>query len=224
MFDFDLLGLVAGIPGLIIALAIHEYSHARMAVAMGDETPKYTGRLTLNPIAHIDPIGLIMLFVARFGWAKPVMINSDNFRNRRQGEVLTALAGPAANFVTAFVFLFLTALVLRLGLPVSQGLIIVFQLIVIYNVNFGIFNLIPIPPLDGSRVITAFLPTEWEYKLAGYERYSFLIFVFLQNFQVRENHTFVLLFMSGAFGYILLPVQRLIMHGYGVILSALGLM
>ncbi|MBF1347788.1 MAG: site-2 protease family protein, partial [Megasphaera micronuciformis] len=67
MFDFDLLGLVAGIPGLIIALAIHEYSHARMAVAMGDETPKYTGRLTLNPIAHIDPIGLIMLFVARFG-------------------------------------------------------------------------------------------------------------------------------------------------------------
>ena len=191
MFDFDLLGLVAGIPGLIIALAIHEYSHARMAVAMGDETPKYTGRLTLNPIAHIDPIGLIMLFVARFGWAKPVMIN-------------------AANFVTAFVFLFLTALVLRLGLPVSQGLIIVFQLIVIYNVNFGIFNLIPIPPLDGSRVITAFLPTEWEYKLAGYERYSFLIFVFL--------------FMSGAFGYILLPVQRLIMHGYGVILSALGLM
>ena len=161
MFDFDLLGLVAGIPGLIIALAIHEYSHARMAVAMGDEMPKYTGRLTLNPIAHIDPIGLIMLFVARFGWAKPVMINSDNFRNRRQGEVLTALAGPAANFVTAFVFLFLTALVLRLGLPVSQGLIIVFQLIVIYNVNFGIFNLIPIPPLDGSRVITAFLPTEW---------------------------------------------------------------
>ena len=118
MFDFDLLGLVAGIPGLIIALAIHEYSHARMAVAMGDETPKYMGRLTLNPIAHIDPIGLIMLFVARFGWAKPVMINSDNFRNRRQGEVLTALAGPAANFVTAFVFLFLTALVLRLGLPV----------------------------------------------------------------------------------------------------------
>lgn len=210
MFDFDLLGLVAGIPGLIIALAIHEYSHARMAVAMGDDTPKYTGRLTLNPIAHIDPIGLIMLFVARFGWAKPVMINSDNFRNRRQGEVLTALAGPAANFVTAFVFLFLTALVLRLGLPVSQGLIIVFQLIVIYNVNFGIFNLIPIPPLDGSRVITAFLPTEWEYKLAGYERYSFLIFV--------------LLFMSGAFGYILLPVQRLIMHGYGVILSALGFM
>ena len=114
------------------------------------------------------------------------------------------------NIVTAFVFLFLTALVLRLGLPVSQGLIIVFQLIVIYNVNFGIFNLIPIPPLDGSRVITAFLPTEWEYKLAGYERYSFIIFV--------------LLFMSGAFGYILLPVQRLIMHGYGVILSALGLM
>ena len=93
---------------------------------MGDDTPKYTGRLTLNPIAHIDPIGLIMLFVARFGWAKPVMINSDNFRNRRQGEVLTALAGPVANFVTAFIFLFLTALVLRLGLPVSQGLIRVY--------------------------------------------------------------------------------------------------
>ncbi|EHM43380.1 site-2 protease family protein [Anaeroglobus geminatus] len=92
MFNYDILAMVAGIPGLIIAMVVHEYSHARAAVAMGDDTPKQAGRLTLNPIAHIDPVGLIMLFVARFGWAKPVMINPGNFRNWRKGEILVAFA------------------------------------------------------------------------------------------------------------------------------------
>jgi len=86
MFGFDLMYMIAGLPGLIIAMSLHEYAHARVAVAMGDFTPRLTGRLTLNPLAHIDPIGLLMLLVARFGWAKPVMVNPSNFRDRRRGE------------------------------------------------------------------------------------------------------------------------------------------
>ena len=97
MFGFDLMSMVASIPGLILALSLHEYAHARVAVAMGDFTPRMMGRLTLNPLAHIDPIGLIMLLIARFGWAKHVVINPSNFRDPKKGEILVALAGPAMN-------------------------------------------------------------------------------------------------------------------------------
>ncbi|MGN0941458.1 MAG: site-2 protease family protein, partial [Selenomonadaceae bacterium] len=103
MFGFDLMSMIAGLPGLIIAMSIHEYAHARVAVSMGDFTPKFTGRLTLNPLAHIDPIGLVMLLIMQFGWAKPVMINPTNFRDRKKGEILVALAGPASNFIVAFI-------------------------------------------------------------------------------------------------------------------------
>lgn len=115
MFDFSLTGLIAGLPGLVIALVIHEYAHAKAADIMGDFTPRMTGRLTLNPMAHIDPIGLIMLLVVRFGWAKPVMINARNFRNWRQGELLVALAGPMANLLVAFISLLAMAVLFKLG-------------------------------------------------------------------------------------------------------------
>lgn len=105
MFDFNPLDLIAGIPGLIIAMVIHEYAHARVAVALGDRTPMLMGRLTLNPAAHIDPVGLIMLFLVRFGWAKPVIIDPRNFRKPRRDDILVSLAGPAANLVTAFLAL-----------------------------------------------------------------------------------------------------------------------
>lgn len=91
MFDFNILAIIAGIPGLLIALVIHEYAHAQVADWMGDDTPRMMGRLTLNPVAHIDPVGLMMLLVARFGWAKPVMINPGNFRSWRKGEICVAL-------------------------------------------------------------------------------------------------------------------------------------
>ena len=105
MFDFNLLDLIAGIPGLIIAMVIHEYAHARVAVALGDRTPLLMGRLTLNPAAHIDPVGLIMLFLVRFGWAKPVIIDPRNFKKPRRDDILVSLAGPFANLVTAFLAL-----------------------------------------------------------------------------------------------------------------------
>jgi peptidase, M50 family len=179
MFGSDLMWFIAGIPGILIAMVVHEYSHARVAVAMGDMTPRLMGRLTLNPKAHIDPIGLLTLFLVHFGWAKPVMINPRNFRDMRKGEVLVALAGPASNLVIAFLAMLFFAVYARLGLPVSQGFYTVMQLLALINVNFAVFNMIPLPPLDGSRVLMAFLPGRWAYELMRLERYTFIILILL---------------------------------------------
>ena len=198
MFGFSLMEMVAGLPGLIMALALHEYAHARAAAAMGDFTPKMMGRLTVNPMAHIDPIGLVMLLVARFGWAKPVPINPHNFRDRKKGEILVALAGPAMNFLLAFlalgVMLFLTQ---TMRMEMSYGLRAVLWLIVVYNINFGIFNLIPLPPLDGSRILMAVLPYEMQYRFAALERYSMLIFI--------------IFIATPILGYILIPLAQLLL-------------
>ena len=179
MFNFDLMSMIAGIPGLIIAMVIHEYAHARVAVARGDFTPKVMGRLTLNPVSHIDPWGLLMLFLVRFGWAKPVIINPNNFRDPKKGDILVSLAGPAANLITAFVALLVWVLLRKAGLGNTVGVYYVVQLIIIYNINFAIFNMIPLPPLDGSHVLKQLLPYDVAYKYASLERYSFLILIFL---------------------------------------------
>lgn len=205
MFDFNILAIIAGIPGLLIALVIHEYAHAQVADWMGDDTPRMMGRLTLNPVAHIDPVGLMMLLVARFGWAKPVMINPGNFRNWRKGEIFVALAGPVSNLITGFIALVVQLIFAKLNLFTSTALPMVLQLIVLYNVNFAIFNMLPLPPLDGSRVLMCFLPTEWSYKLAGIERYSFLILIALM--------------MTPVFTYILIPLQRLIFTLFSLLLA-----
>lgn len=196
MFDFNPLDLIAGIPGLIIAMVIHEYAHARVAVALGDRTPMLMGRLTLNPAAHIDPVGLIMLFLVRFGWAKPVIIDPRNFRKPRRDDILVSLAGPAANLVTAFLAL-VALLVLKSTMGhLSFGVYQVFQLIIIYNINFAIFNLIPLPPLDGSHVLMQLLPPRMAYRYARLERYSFLILIAL--------------IMAPVLSMIFIPLQRLI--------------
>lgn len=205
MFDFNILAIIAGIPGLLIALVIHEYAHAQVADWMGDDTPRMMGRLTLNPVAHIDPVGLMMLLVARFGWAKPVMINPGNFRNWRKGEICVALAGPVSNLITGFIALVVQLIFAKLNLFTSTALPMVLQLIVLYNVNFAIFNMLPLPPLDGSRVLMCFLQTEWSYKLASIERYSFLILIALM--------------MTPVFTYILIPLQRLIFTLFSLLLA-----
>lgn len=208
MFDFDLMGMIAGLPGLLIALVFHEYAHARMAVAMGDFTPRLMGRLTLDPRAHIDPIGLVMLLVARFGWAKPVEYNPMNFRERTKGEILTALAGPAANFITAFTAL-LVLVLLRRFVPsvVTGGVYTVLWMIVIYNINFGIFNLIPLPPLDGSKVLYHIIPYEHRWRYMQLERYSFLILIAMM--------------MTPILGSILVPLARLTLKLFSIIISLL---
>ena len=206
MFDFSLTGLIAGLPGLVIALVIHEYAHAKAADVMGDFTPRMTGRLTLNPMAHIDPIGLIMLLVVRFGWAKPVMINARNFRNWRQGELLVALAGPVANLIVAFISLLAMAVLFKLGM-FSEGVRLVLSMMVLFNINFAIFNMLPLPPLDGSKVLMVLLPGRLAYKLMSLERYSFIILIFLM--------------MTPFLTMILIPLQRLVLSVFNLIIGVI---
>lgn len=206
MFDFSLTGLIAGLPGLVIALVIHEYAHAKAADVMGDFTPRMTGRLTLNPMAHIDPIGLIMLLVVRFGWAKPVMINARNFRNWRQGELLVAVAGPMANLLVAFISLLAMAVLFKLGM-FSEGVRLVLSMMVLFNINFAIFNMLPLPPLDGSKVLMVLLPGRLAYKLMSLERYSFIILIFLM--------------MTPFLTMILIPLQRLVLSVFNLIIGVI---
>ncbi len=150
----DFYELILAIPALMVSLAFHEYAHALAADRQGDPTPRNAGRLTLNPLAHIDPIGLIVFWLFRFGWAKPVPINTRRFRNQQLGTILVSIAGPAANFMVAF----LSLLIFRTGLlSLSASVDSVLILLVLYNVSFGVFNLIPIPPLDGSHVLKEIL-------------------------------------------------------------------
>ncbi len=207
MFDFNLLQIVAGLPGLIIAMVVHEYAHARVAVAMGDFTPRLMGRLTFNPVAHIDPIGLLMLFLVHFGWAKPVTINPNNFRNPRRDDILVSLAGPGANLLAAFLALLIMALCLKFGYQMSTGMRTVFSLIMIYNINFAIFNMIPIPPLDGSHVLKQLLPYDMAMKLQDLERYSIFILIAIM--------------MTPILGGILIPMQQLILGAFELLLSPL---
>lgn len=205
MFDFNLMHIIAGLPGLLIAMVIHEYAHAQVAVWLGDFTPRLMGRLTLNPKAHIDPIGMLMLFLVHFGWAKPVMINPRNFKNPKRDDILVSLAGPAANFITAFLALLALLLYSRMGGDMTAGVYLVFQMIIEYNIGFGIFNLIPLPPLDGSHVLMQLLPRDMAYKLAGLERYSFLILI--------------VLLMTPVLSMILIPCRALIWHIFSLLLS-----
>ena len=204
MFDFDIMSFIAGLPGLILAMAVHEYAHARAAVALGDITPRMTGRLTLNPLAHIDPIGLLMLILAHFGWAKPVMINPRNFKNYKRDDILVSLAGPAANLLLAFLTLVVLLIYSKFFGRVSQGTYLVLQLIVLYNINFAIFNMIPLPPLDGSHILKHFLPARYTYRYAQIERYSFFILI-----------VFV---MTPVLTYILIPLQQLVWFIFRMIL------
>jgi len=174
-----LMNLIAGLPGIVIAMVIHEYSHARVAYALGDYTPRLQGRLTLNPAAHVDPIGLLMLFLVHFGWAKPVQINPMNFSNPRRDDILVSLAGPASNLIVSFVALIILVLLAKLDFPLSEGLLVVFNLIIIYNINFAIFNMLPIPPLDGSHILRNLLPYELARTYESLERYSFIFLIII---------------------------------------------
>ncbi len=164
---------------LIFSAIIHEYMHGWMADQLGDPTAKHEGRLTLNPIPHIDLFGSILLpfilvitgspFV--FGWAKPVPFNPYNLQDKKYGIAKVAAAGPLANLITAIFF----GMILRFLPIVSSTLVISLAIIVQINLILMIFNLLPIPPLDGSKVIMPFLPYDWQVKLANLERYGFIL-------------------------------------------------
>ena len=170
MFGLDE-NMIFRIPALLIALTIHEYAHARVAVWLGDDTPKVMGRLTLNPIAHLDPFGLIMLWLFKFGWAKPVPINPNNFKNWRKGSILVSLAGPGANIIMAFLAAIIYGILAKFQL-MSGNVDTVLKFTYSYNIIFAIFNLIPLPPLDGSKVLINLLPGHQAEMLEKIEPYA----------------------------------------------------
>jgi Zn-dependent protease len=163
---------------ILFAITIHEFSHAAAADLLGDPTPRLAGRLTLNPIKHIDPIGFILLFLVRFGWAKPVPINPYNFKNPVRGEMVVSFAGPAANFLAAFVAARLIKLFYLAVLSKGYILGIISDFIWI-NLALAVFNLLPVPPLDGSHILEPFIP--YEYRRI-FEQYGFFILIFILIF------------------------------------------
>lgn len=202
MFDFDP-DMIFRIPALLITLTIHEYSHARAAVMLGDPTPRLMGRLTLNPIAHLDPIGLIMMWLFKFGWAKPVPFNPDYFQNRRTGTMWVALAGPASNIILAIIVAVIIAVGGKSFMQTPIGKILWWTYL--YNVVFAIFNMLPIPPLDGSKVLANFLPLRMSMAMDRIEPYGFWIIMALV--------------WMGAIGVILGPLIRYTTAFIGVILN-----
>lgn len=175
----DLSTMIYRIPALLFAISIHEYAHAQCADSMGDPTARYAGRLTFNPMAHLDPIGAVLLVVAGFGWAKGVPINVNNFRNRREGILKVSFAGPAANLFLCFLAALLMALTNRLGL-MSDGMYRFLLWMQLYNVWFAFFNLIPISPLDGSRILSELLPAKQSWQFNNIvDRYGFFILIAL---------------------------------------------
>ena len=177
MLDFA--SMIYRIPALLFAISIHEYAHAQCADSMGDPTARYMGRLTFNPLAHLDPIGAILLVVAGFGWAKGVPINVNNFRNRREGILKVSFAGPAANLFLCFVAAFMMSFLGKIHM-LSDGLYRFLFWMQLYNVWFAFFNLIPVPPLDGSRIMSELLPAKqsWQFNEIV-DRYGFYILIAL---------------------------------------------
>ena len=191
MFDLDIPTIIARIIVLLIAFTVHELAHAVTADYLGDPTPRRMGRITLNPLKHLDPFGTIMLIIAGFGWAKPVMVNPMNMRgNPRTSMAIVAIAGPLSNFVMAGIaaIFFRTGLVDINSLMTGAGTLsltnLLFQFLYI-NLALAFFNLLPVPPLDGSKILYAILPAEMVYRLRPLEQYGFMI-LFLVVFLVPQ--------------------------------------
>lgn len=181
----------------LLCITVHEFSHGLTAYWMGDRTAKSQGRLSLNPIRHIDPMGLLLMAVARFGWAKPVPVNMRNFAKPRLGMALTALAGPVSNILFAFVTLLLRGALMLLLAELKNPLWLLtimdfLAYLVILNCGLAVFNLFPIPPLDGSKVLAAFLPLRLYRLLMKVERYGMIVLAALLLTDLLDTPLFYL--------------------------------
>lgn len=194
------------IPIVLIALTFHEFSHGFISTKLGDPTPRITGRLSLNPMAHLDPMGALLMVLTGFGWARPVQIDARYYKNPKWGMAITAAAGPLSNLLLAFLAMIIYTIIFILNIKVGlfsgsidtiSGFVLMFVQV---NLCFMVFNLIPIPPLDGSRILGLFLSSRSYFKLQQLERYSFMIIVLLS--------------LTGFF-------NRIIGTGVGVVLTAL---
>ena len=185
MFGNSFLEILINVPITLIALTFHELAHGWVSTKLGDPTPRMTGRLTLNPLAHLDPIGALLMVFTGFGWAKPVQINPMYYKDRVKGMALTAAAGPASNFILAFLSLLigvmLTVLLGKFGVSSAlTGIILNFTSVFTQlNLCFMVFNLIPFPPLDGFKIFGTLLPRNTYYKILQYEHYIMYILMFL---------------------------------------------
>ncbi len=177
-FDFSyLLSLLLGVIPSLLCITLHELSHGLVAYKLGDPTAKLAGRLTLNPLRHLDPMGMLMMLVFHVGWAKPVPVNMRRFKNPKRGMAITALAGPVSNLIIAAVFLFLYGLLYRPlnGSAAGNYLLQMLDLTAVISLGLCVFNLLPFPPLDGSKVLFSLLSDEGYLRLMRYERFGSLI-------------------------------------------------
>lgn len=202
-----LLSLLLTLPGVIIAITFHEFAHAYAAYKLGDDTPRMQGRLNLNPLSHMDPIGFVLLIFAHIGWGKPVQINPRNFDRKYSmsaGEAIVSVAGPVMNFVLALVFTIIYFAILKFapGIMLTQWGAIVITMItstIIVNIGLGVFNLIPLPPLDGSKIFRNFMSYNVKEWLDRYEKYFYI--------------AFLILWITGLAGQIISPIIEFISTG-----------
>ena len=199
-------GIIISLPGVIVAMTFHEFAHAWAATKLGDETPRQQGRLSLNPISHIDPVGLICLMLLGFGWGKPVQINPRNFDGKysiSKAEAIVAAAGPIMNFILAFVFLIIYAIFGMTVTTITTTTNVISSIlisIISVNLGLGVFNLIPIYPLDGAKVLNHFLPYKAKEWFINNEQIFYLVFV--------------VLWITGLAGTIISPAISWITNGF----------
>lgn len=214
----NLLSLVLTLPGVIIAITFHEFAHAYAAVKLGDNTPRNQGRLSLNPLSHLDPFGFVILIFAHIGWGKPVEINPRNFDSKISmdtGEAIVSIAGPIMNFILAILFTILYVIIVKFfgGFVLSQiGILImtIIQYTIIVNIGLGVFNLVPLPPLDGSKIFRKFLSYNAKRWIEEKEQIFYIIFL--------------VLWITGILGTIISPIINVIYNGISwVVLKIFGL-
>ena len=197
-----LMQMLLSLPGIILAITFHEMAHGYAAESMGDDTAKLAGRLSPNPLKHLDPIGFLSMLIFHFGWAKPVPVNPSRFRNRRKGMIVVALSGCVTNLLLGFISM--AAMYATQGLG-NIYLQIILMYMTMYNIMFGVFNLIPIPPLDGADVLAEFLPYKARVSYMKFSRYGMIVLLAMMVF--------------GLFGYIITPIVNWIYQVYGWILG-----
>ncbi len=178
--QFNIVEILIRAVVVLLAISVHETAHGYAAYKLGDPTAKSMGRLSLNPLKHIDPIGALCMLLFGFGWAKPVMINPYYFKKPKRDTAITGLAGPVSNFIMAFISILILQLLFRFHIPLNaftriiQIFLIQFTLL---NIGLGVFNLIPIPPLDGSKVFLSLLPNRLYNDIMRYEQFGWIVLV-----------------------------------------------